>query len=89
MPVYLYFIVSLLLVAVLLPFSSVLAHFIACFVGCAYFYGYLEKLMLNDRALNFLEGAGFLLWYVEKESFIPRPGDLQLPVPGAYIDPSM
>lgn len=46
--------------------------------------------MLSTRAVNSLETSGLFAWYVNQSSFVPKPGDVQLPepvqtnVPGAY-----
>ncbi|KAJ3274208.1 hypothetical protein HDV01_003281 [Terramyces sp. JEL0728] len=65
----------LIILFILMPFTTILGHLFACAVG------YLYDLMLTTRAVNSLETSGLFAWFVNLSSFVPKPGDVQLPDP--------
>jgi hypothetical protein len=79
------------LLFVLLPFTSVIPHFLAILVGVLrklFFYidstGLLDSILLPSRALNALDTSDRLRFYTERHNFIMKPGELGLPIPGSF-----
>ncbi|KAJ3319579.1 hypothetical protein HDV06_006227 [Boothiomyces sp. JEL0866] len=87
----------LIILFILMPFTTIIGHLLACAVGylckiVSYvdYFKALDDVMLSTRAVNSLETSGLFAWYVNLSSFVPKPGDVQLPdpvqtnVPGAF-----
>jgi hypothetical protein len=69
---------------ILMPFTSWTSHLFAIGVGILYYTGGLKFLQLSSRALNALDTTKYLAFISNHPSFIMKPGDVVLPMPGAY-----
>lgn len=89
-PDYLYPIPFLGIYLIILPFSSWMAHILACIMGCLFFFGFMKNLILDSESLLSYESAGIFAFIVKRSNFVPAPGGVQLPpMPGAYTESMM
>jgi hypothetical protein len=69
---------------ILMPFTSWMSHLFAIGVGIIQFSGKLDFLLLSSRALNALDTTPYLSWISNQPGFVMKPGDVALPMPGAF-----
>ncbi|KAI8908012.1 hypothetical protein EDD86DRAFT_247959 [Gorgonomyces haynaldii] len=74
----LYTLPYLLIVFVLMPFSTWFGHL--------NFLGFLDPMMPTNTQLSQWESAGLFQYVVKSSNFVPCPGGVQLPMPGSYPD---
>ncbi|KAI8927884.1 hypothetical protein BC831DRAFT_450883, partial [Entophlyctis helioformis] len=69
---------------ILMPYTSWVAHICAALVGFFYFLGLLDSVMLQNAHIHAIETSGMFAFWASRPTFVPAPGAVALPLPGAY-----
>ena len=54
---------------------------------CVDYLGMLNAFKLSEGVINALETSGLFRWYCQRQTFVIKPGSVQLPMPGAFHAP--
>lgn len=86
-PNVLYPIPYMFLFFILMPFTSWTSHGFAVLFGILYSTKALDIILLSSRQLNALDTTSYLSWISNSPSFVMKPGEVGLPIPGSFPAP--